>query len=159
MKEQARAGDKTEPGLGTEKEVPSTELQRLWFSTLKKEWHSLVVVPASPGGSGALIGRSLAKIASLHKDNPVKLVSAEGCDLAGASKLIIDMTTQVSQGALVIVVVDSLVQNPACIPVALNADVALMCVHLGDSDFESAQRTTEILGAARLLGAVTVTGH
>ena len=154
MKAATRAGDKTEPSV--DKEAPSTEMQRLWFSTLKKEWHSLAVVPASPGGSAGLVGRQLARIASMHKDAPVKLVSAEGCDLNGASKLIIDMTTQVAQGALVIVVVDSLVQNPACIPVALNADAALMCIHLGESEFDSAARTMEILGDSRLLGSVTL---
>jgi hypothetical protein len=38
------------PGTATEAEAPSPEMQRLWFATLKKEWNSLVVLPAHPQG-------------------------------------------------------------------------------------------------------------
>ena len=31
-------------------EQPSVEMQRLWFATLKKDWSSLAVLPAQPGG-------------------------------------------------------------------------------------------------------------
>ena len=78
-------------------ELPSTEVQRLWFATLKKEWSSLAVLPSHPGGSAAVVGRALAQVASLHKDSPIKLISAEGTDLSGASRLIIDMTSHVAQ--------------------------------------------------------------
>ena len=66
-------------------DLPATDVQRLWFATLKKEWNSLAVLPAHPGGTAGQIGKALAKVASLQKDSSIKLISAEGTDLAGAS--------------------------------------------------------------------------
>ena len=137
-------------------ELPSNDVQRLWFATLRKEWNSLVVLPAHAKGSGTAIGRALAQVASLHKDSAIKLVSAEGADLAGASRLIIDMTSHVASGGMVIVVLDSVLSNPAGIPVALAADAVLLCVQLEDADVESARRTVEMIGESRFVGAVTL---
>lgn len=137
-------------------ELPSNDVQRLWFATLRKDWNSLVVLPAHAKGSGSAIGRALAQVATLHKDSAIKLVSAEGFDLAGASRLIIDMTTHVASGGMVIVVLDSVLSNPAGIPVALAADAVLLCVQLDESDVESAKKTIEMIGESRFVGAVTV---
>jgi hypothetical protein len=97
-------------------EMPSTDVQRLWFATLKKEWSSLAVLPSHPGGSAEPIARALAKVASMQKDAAIKLINASGTDLAGASRLIIEMTSHVAQGGLAIVVLDSVISNPAGIP-------------------------------------------
>ncbi len=141
----------------TSTEAPTPEMQRLWFATLKKDWSSLVVLPAHPGGAALSVGRALAQVAALHKDVPIKLISGEGADLQNATRLIIDMTTHVAQGGLVIVVLESLVSNPAGIPVALAADAALMCIQLGETDFESAERTIDLIGGpSRLVGSVTL---
>jgi hypothetical protein len=132
-----------------------TDIQRLWFATLKKEWSSLAVLPAHVGGSAAPIGKALAKVAALQKDSSIKLISAEGADLSGASRLIIEMTSHVAQGGLAIVVLDSIISNPAGIPVALAADAALLCVELGHADVDSGRRTMQLLGENKFVGAVT----
>ena len=137
-------------------ELPSSEMQRLWFATLKKDWNSLVVLPAHPGGAATSVARALAQVASLHKDSAIKLISGEGADLQNASRLIIDMTSHVAAGGLVIVVLESVVSNPAGIPIALAADAALLCIQLGETDFESAERTVELIGESRFVGAVTL---
>lgn len=137
-------------------ELPSPQMQRLWFATLKKDWSSLVVVPANPGGAATGVARALAQVATLHKDSAVKLISGEGADLHSASRLIIDMTTHVASGGLVIVVLESVVSNPAGISVALAADAALLCIQLGETDLESAERTVELIGESRFVGAVTI---
>jgi len=136
-------------------ELPSTDVQRLWFATLKKEWSSLAVIPSHPGGSAAAIAKALAKVATLQKDSPIKLIHAEGTDLSGASRLIIEMTSHVAQGGLAIVVLDSVISNPAGIPVALAADAALLCVQLKAADVDSGRRTLELLGEAKFVGAVS----
>jgi hypothetical protein len=51
--------------------MPSPELQRLWFATLKKDWSSLVVLPAHPGGAATNVARALAQVAAVHKDAPI----------------------------------------------------------------------------------------
>ena len=143
-------------GIPEASNMPSAELQRLWFATLRKDWGSLVVLPAHPGGAATSVARALAQVAAVHKDAPIKLISGEGADLQNASRLIIDMTTHVAAGGLAIVVLESIVSNPAGIPVALAADAALLCIQLGETDFDSAQRTVELLGESRFVGAVTI---
>lgn len=143
-------------GSGNVSTLPSADLQRLWFATLKKEWSSLVVLPAHPEGSASFVARSLAQIGSLHRDGSIKLISAEGVGVSGTSRLIIDMTSHVSSGGMVIVVLDSVLSNPTGIPVALAADAVLLCVHLGETETESARRTIEMIGADRFVGAVAI---
>jgi hypothetical protein len=140
-------------------QMPSPELQRLWFATLKKDWSSLVVLPAHPGGAATKVASALAQVAAVHKDSPIKLISGEGADLQTASRVIIEMTTHVASGGLVILVLESIVSNPAGIPIALAADAALLCIQLGETDFESAERTVELLGESRFVGAVTLDLH
>lgn len=142
-----------------EKDAPSSEVQRLWFAALRKDWASLAVMPAHPEGSVEGVAQALAQVARLHKDEQVKVISARGADLAATSRLIIDMTTHVAQGGLCLVVLDSVLTNPAGIPLALAADAALLCVELGEADSESARRTVELVGATRFVGAVTVPGY
>jgi hypothetical protein len=135
--------------------LPSAELQQLWFATLSRPWSSLIVVPAHPGMSALFVARALAEVGGLHRSSPIRVISAEGIDMGGASRLIIEMTSTVAQGGLVIVAIDSVVTNPTGIPVSLAADAVLMCVALGDSDFKSARRTVELIGKDRFLGSVT----
>jgi hypothetical protein len=135
--------------------LPSGELQQLWFACLRREWSSLVVIPAHPGGSSLFVARSLAEVGGLQRNSPVKLITAEGTDMAATSRLIIDMTAHVASGGLVIVAIDSVLENQAGIPVALAADAALLCVSYGESDFASARRTLELVGQDRFVGTVT----
>ncbi len=136
-------------------DLPSTDVQRLWFATLKKEWSSLAVLPSHPGGSAEPIAKALARVAALQKDSSIKLIDASGTDLAGASRLIIEMTSHVAQGGLAIVVLDSVISNPAGIPVALAADAALLTVELKQADIDTGRRTLELLGEAKFVGAVS----
>lgn len=138
------------------KGLPSSELQQLWFACLRREWSSLVVVPSGPGASSLMVARSLAEVGGLHRNSPVKLITAEGIDMAASSRLIIDVTSQVAAGGLVIVAIDSVISNQAGIPIALAADAALLCVDLSNAYLGSAQRTLELLGRDRFLGSVTM---
>ncbi|MBX7115883.1 MAG: hypothetical protein K1X64_16255 [Myxococcaceae bacterium] len=142
----------------TQIDLPSaldTELARLWFAALKKEWSSLAVLPAHAQGSAAAVAKGLAKVAAQHRDNAIRLISAEGADVAATSRVIIDLTQHVAHGGVAIVVLDSVLSNPAGIPIAMATDAALLCVELGVADVAAAQKTMEIIGASRFLGAVT----
>lgn len=141
------------------KDAPSSEVQRLWFAALRRDWASLAVLPAHPEGSAEAVAQALAKVARIHKDEGVKVISARGADLAATSRLIIDMTSHVAQGGLCIVVLDSVLNNPAGIPLALAADAALLCVELGETDSDSAKRTVDLIGSSRFVGAVTMPAH
>src|SRR5687768_2847733 len=121
--------------------VPPRELQQLWFATLKRPWSSLVVVPAHPGDSTLEVAQALASVGALHRSRPARLIDAAEAELKDASRLILEMTSHVNAGSLVVVSVQSVVQNQAGIPLALAADAVLLSVALGEADFASAERT------------------
>jgi len=137
----------------------ATELQRLWFATLQRAWGSLVVVPAHPGAPAHDVAYALAEVGSAHRGKAVSFLSAEGLDVAHASRLIIEMTTRVAQGGVVVVLVDCPLTNAASIPIALAADAALLCVELGKTDIAAGQEVVQLLGVERFLGTVTVRGR
>jgi len=83
----ARAGDR--------RGLPSRELQELWFATRRREWKSLVVVPASPGSSVLHIAQALGEVGGAIRMSPVKVVNAEGMDLDGIAMLVMDMSGEV----------------------------------------------------------------
>jgi hypothetical protein len=62
------------------------EYQELWFALAKREWMSVVLVPAHPGGSAAEIGKLLAEIGTRLSEIPVTAiaVSSMGYDSAFA---------------------------------------------------------------------------
>ena len=141
---------------GTEPQPVPVELRRLWFAALRREWSSLVVVPAHPGGSALQVAEALVQIGGIHGSRPVRLLDARTLVLKEAAKLVVEMSSWAAAGEVVIVVVDSVVWSETGIPLLLAADAALLCVTLGESDFDSAKRTIELVGRERFLGSVVL---
>jgi hypothetical protein len=135
--------------------LPSGELQQLWFATIRREWASLVIIPADANASSAPIAQALAEVAQLHRGDSVRLFSARGAQLGASARLIMDMTTHTTSGGLAIVALDPVVTNQAGIPLALSADAALLVVQMGASTLDAARRTIELVGKDRFVGCVT----
>ena len=76
---------------GEKRGLPSRELQELWFATRRREWKSLVVVPASPGTSVLQIAQSLGEVGGAIRMSPVQVVNAEGMDLDQIARLVLDI--------------------------------------------------------------------
>jgi hypothetical protein len=51
------------------------DYQELWFALAKRQWTSVVLVPADPGASAALVGKSLADIGTRLSEFPVTAIS------------------------------------------------------------------------------------
>lgn len=149
--------------------LPSPELQELWFSTLKYEWSTLVVVPADERCSARRIAESLAEMATLHLGKPMTSVVASGFDLTRTSELMTSLMVQESPrgteppkarlqppwlGRNVVIAIDPLATNPAGIAVAFAAGAALLCVKMGKTKLKAAQRTVELIGRERFIGCV-----
>ncbi|MGQ0507141.1 MAG: hypothetical protein ACT4TC_17675 [Myxococcaceae bacterium] len=135
---------------------PDAELQQLWFAIIRREWSSLVVIPAQPGGSTVELAKALAAIGTVQRGTEVRVINAQRAELRGTSKLIVEMTSVVRGGGVCLVAVDSVVENQAGIPLALAADAALLAVTLGETDLVHAKRTLELVGESRFVGSVTI---
>lgn len=145
----AAAATKANPRLGP-------ELQQLWFTLLRESWSTLVIMPSHAGGSSIELTRALAEVGRMHRGSPPMVLDARGVELGRAPPLIIDMSTHVDNGGIVLVAADSVLENQVGIPLALAAHAVLLTVTLGHADLGSAQRTLELLGRQRVLGCVTV---
>lgn len=64
-------------------DLPSMELQQLWFALLRRRaWSSLVVIPAHAGGSAVSTARGLAGVAERHLGRRVAVITpGELCSL------------------------------------------------------------------------------
>lgn len=158
-----------EPYEQDELEVPSdlpaesspsasdTVLLHLWSRLHRgRQLTSLVVVPAHPGGSGMAAARAIIEVGRLQRSAPMRLIDAEGLRLGGAAQVIREMNASVARGAMVVVVVDSVLANPVGLEVAMAARHALLSVTLGTTDLASARRTLEMVGRERFVGSVTL---
>ena len=136
------------------------ELQQLYqqqlLTCLRGNWNSLAVVPAAPQVSVGPIASALVEVSHLVRGRQARLLSAEGLEMAGVSKVIVEMIHQVDEGGLAVVTVDSVISTQSGVPVALAADAALLVVHLGLTRVEDAKRTVEMIGEAKFIGAVTL---
>ena len=132
------------------------ELQQLWFTLLRESWSTLVIMPSHAGGSSIELSRALAEVGRMHRGSPPMVIDARGTELGRATHLIIDMSTHVDNGGIVLIAADAVVENQVGIPLALAANAVLLTVTLGHADLASAERTLELLGRQRILGCVTV---
>lgn len=138
---------------------PSGAQQQLYqqlLTCLRGEWHSMVVVPASPGSSAALVANALAEVSTLVRGKKAMLFSTEGLEVNDVSRIIVDMMQHIGSGGLAIVSIDSVIAAQSGIPVTLAVDVALLVVELGVTATADAKRTVELVGAKKFLGAVTI---
>lgn len=135
---------------------PQQQLYQQLLTCLKGEWHSMVVVPASPASSAALVANALVEVSTLVRGKKARLFSFEGVGVNDVSKVIVDMMQHIASGGLAIASIDSVIAAQSGIPVTLAVDVALLVVQLGTTSTADAKRTVEVVGEKKFLGAVTV---
>jgi hypothetical protein len=123
---------------------------------LRGTWNSLAVVAAAPEKSPKLVSTALVELGQLLRRKDTKLFSAEGLADFDVSGLIVEMTRYVADGGLAVLSVDSVLTNPAAVPLALATDGVLLVVHLGVTRIEDARRTVDLIGEKAFIGAVTL---
>ena len=147
------------------------DVEPIWFALLRHRWSSLALVPAHAGGSVLALALAISKIGALHRDSSIEVVDAAAMDLTANGRLLLDLLEQPSlrsssggekgaatlgRGVLRIIALESVLTSQAGIPIALAADLALLCVELGATDHKSARRTIELVGRSNLLGCLLI---
>lgn len=135
----------------------SPELSHLWRAIQKSSWHSLAIVPADITTDARPIAEALVTTASLMLGKAPELLDGTGLQPAKAAMFILDMSLASQpreHGA--VVVLDSVVANEACIPVAIAADAVVLVATLKEATFAGFTRTLELLGRDRIVGCITL---
>ncbi len=147
------------PRVGT----PPVSIQQLWFAIQRLEWSSMVLVPAGPETSALEVGKSLHEVGRLAMGDRLRLIDGRGVKVDGTASLILDMTgdspvrpagPQLSERVLVMI--DSPLEQPSGVPIALAADAAILCIELGKNTTASARETLQLIGSQRFLGCITL---
>jgi hypothetical protein len=142
--------------------LASIELQQLWFQLQRRQWASLVVIPADPGSSGAGVATSLWKVGTLIGNPAPKVLNAERMGPGVIAELIRDLANAkeaVTAGLdqpRILVSIESVLSNPLGIGIAQAADALLLCVRKGRTKIAAARRTIELIGRERFLGSVVL---
>ncbi len=154
--------------------APSREVQELWFATLRTKWQTLVLVPASAGGTALPLARQLVEVGAMHRGRAPRLVVAEGLGLAEIAQITFEMGSGESSGwsssgdpsqqtnfdpqepPRMIIALDPIVTNPLATAIALAADAVALVVEYGQTDMDSARHTLQQIGPERFIGCVIV---
>ncbi len=67
--------------------VDARAYQELWLTLARRDWASMVLVPAEPGGSAAPIARALAEVGKRLSQVPVRAVTASSLEYGTALTL------------------------------------------------------------------------
>lgn len=156
----ARAGREPLP------DAPSRKIQALWFALARRNWTSLVLVPADRGGSAASIATALADVGRRLSETPVtffimadpvnyasagNMLSASGSTGPGSELLV------VAPAGRVIVAIQPVVVEPLGLAVTQATQTVVLCIEAGRTRLAAARRTVELIGRERVAGCLFLT--
>lgn len=140
---------------------PPVTVQQLWLSIQRQDWSSLVLIPTGPASSAFQVAQTLHAVGKLTMGERLRLLDARGIELTATAPLILEMTghSPVRPAAdprseRTLVVIDSVLSRPAGIPVALAADMAVLCIELGRAVVTEARETLQLVGLQRFAGCI-----
>jgi hypothetical protein len=141
--------------------LASVDLQQLWFQLHRREWSSLVLVPAEPGNSAAGLTTMLGRVGTTISHSAPKVVNAERMAPAAIRELIVHLVNppvlvSPDDQRRVLISIDSVLSNPLAIGVAQAADAVVLCVRKGRTKIAAARRTIELIGRERFVGSVVL---
>jgi hypothetical protein len=124
----------------------------LWFSLSKRDWSTLVVIPAHRLGSALSLACAVAEAGSAMLRRPIELLSAEGKDLIPNTEWMFPRLQQFER----VIALDPISVNPMGIPVAQSAGACLIVAEKGVADLATIHRTIEAIGRKHFLGSVLI---
>jgi len=135
--------------------VNPTDLERIWFRTQSREWHTLAIIPTEVETADAALG--MAKlIIMLGQQHEEKIGLADFRKIAGArvSAFLQLAEWYVKTGERLVCPTQSIDENPATVAVARAADGVLLCVSLGHTRVRAVEDTIQQIGRDRFIGTV-----
>jgi hypothetical protein len=131
--------------------------ERIWVALLEHPWRSLAVVPATAGLSASTLARGVAQVGSDYKGEAIRFVPAEGARLGGSRKLLDSLGSGAPFSC--VISTDSPSESEAALLLARNVDGVLLVVPLERARLRDVRHLVELIGRARVLGAVSVSAR
>jgi hypothetical protein len=146
--------------------TPRRDVQELWFNLARRQWTSLVLVPADEGESAAAIATALADVGRRLREGPVTfMILADPIDYVSAGRILAaeassfksKSESNIAQAGKVIASIQPVIAEPLGLAVTAVTDVVVICVHVGRTRTAAVRRTIELIGRERIAGALLVT--
>ncbi len=145
----------TPPARPDRSHVAASSLQwhKVMTGALQSPWTSLAVVPASRGISSLQVAQALTDAVRYYRTTPAELLDASGITAASIGAVL--ERVSLADSGLLIISLESFLDNPASIPIALAAEAVLLCITLGQTDSKSATETLELI-RGKTIGSVVL---
>jgi len=135
--------------------LPERPYQELWFELRSWAWKSLAIVPTALRTSEFDVAERVIVVGVTNTNRRMTLISAEGVSVGETDNVIGLIREAEARGDRVIVITDSIADNPASTPIVRSVNGVVPVVRLGSSDRASVDRTVQTVGAQRVIGVVT----
>jgi hypothetical protein len=149
--------------LDRPRDARDLEIEGLWFTLARMPWRTLVLVPADAEGSSVEMAAALADVGRRLRAEPVTFLLMSGpLDFAAAGKIVQTMGARKDEDGAerrtgdgrLLIAIPPVVTEPLGLAVTQVADAVLLCVERGESRVRNAERTVELVGRDRIVGAL-----
>ncbi len=137
--------------------LPGRPHQELWFELRSWAWKSLAIVPTVSGASELDLAEQVVVVGVSNTNKRMSLISAEGVSVSDTDRVIAMIRAAEARGDRVVVVTDSVFDNPAATPIIRAVNGVVPVVRLGKSDKSAVEKTIQSVGRSRVIGAVSRT--
>ena len=135
--------------------LPERPYQELWFELRSWAWKSVAIVPTVPGVSEFEMAERVVVVGVSNTNRRMTLVSAEGVSVSDTDRVIDMIREAEARGDRVVVVTDSIQDNPSSAPILRSVNGVVPVVRLGSSDRAGVNRTVQAVGRNRVIGVVS----
>jgi hypothetical protein len=138
--------------------VPSdgASLQRCCVDVLRGEWSVLALVAAGPGLPARAVASALVETARSYRLRPVRIVNGAGVPAQQLAPLLDELAATRGGDTRTVVTLGDPGAEPACAPLLVAADAALLLVRLGASEMRSVEEAVALAGRERVVGCLVV---
>lgn len=130
------------------------EWQRLWLATQRRPWTTLALIPVGEDIPVAQVSAALVAAGRQHLSGTIVACDETKVSLSTLESRRSAIVERARCAERVIVALPDVLQSPAALALAQAADAAILCVGLGSSAIDEAERIVEELGRERVLGSV-----
>jgi hypothetical protein len=130
--------------------------QKLWLATQKRRWRSVAFLGASKRVDTLPVAELFAKLAWWYRGQPSCVFDLRDMSLRLADYHVKEVSSQINEGASVVIALRSIFENPTAAPVARSADAVILCIGLGATEFKAVDKTLAEVGRDRILGSIVI---
>jgi hypothetical protein len=132
-------------------------LWALWYQLMQLSWSTLALVEPDDGARAWRVAQALVHVADKHP-LPLKAVNVVGASPARVAALANVLSPERLQARAnrprFVLAVDSPLGNPPAIVLLSACDVVVLCLERRRTRIPDGQRTVELIGRERIVGAV-----